>query len=153
ARPHGRRGGRRSSALRGTHAPRLANGPATRRAAEAGATGRRLLHPDAGGQAPRPAGPPGGRTPARVIVCCQGTEVPPGPPVNRVELPMTITIPSKALWFASGVAAALLAVAMWSADRSGAANQPANPPAGQAVSPEKFWRPVPAEVPKDGKVR
>jgi LmbE family N-acetylglucosaminyl deacetylase len=66
---------------------------------------------------------------------------------------MTITIPSKVLWFASGVLAALVAVALWSTVPTGAANQPTDPPVGQAVSPEKFWRPVPADVPKDGKVR
>jgi LmbE family N-acetylglucosaminyl deacetylase len=63
---------------------------------------------------------------------------------------MTVTIPAKALWFAAGVAAALAAVAVSSATRTGA-NAAVQPPA--APPAEKFWRPTPAVAPSDGKVR
>jgi LmbE family N-acetylglucosaminyl deacetylase len=56
---------------------------------------------------------------------------------------------TKAVWFCSGVAGALLAVALWS--NAGVRSQPVQP--AEKVTPAAFVRPVPADVPNDGKVR
>src|SRR5262249_58796320 len=73
------------------------------------------------------------------------------PALPRRPSPMTVTIPTKAFWFVGGVLAALLGVWLWPAASArpgtteAAAEQPQPPP--------KFWRPTPADVPKDGKLR
>jgi LmbE family N-acetylglucosaminyl deacetylase len=59
---------------------------------------------------------------------------------------MASRVPSKVVWFTSGVLVTLTAVAVW----SGATTTVAQPP---VPSPQKFWRPAPADVPTDGKLR
>jgi LmbE family N-acetylglucosaminyl deacetylase len=64
---------------------------------------------------------------------------------------MTITVPSKVVWFVAGALAALVGVAVLHWATTGVAKEtPEALPQPQAPA---FWRPQAAEAPKDGKVR
>jgi LmbE family N-acetylglucosaminyl deacetylase len=60
---------------------------------------------------------------------------------------------ARASWFGAGVLATLLGVVIWNGSENIRTREAVAEPAIASVPKNGFWRPTPAEVPKDGKLR